>query len=396
MGTLLRGRCAAASSRCALIATAALLAAATNAMAASQAPDPHAVRAHMIQRGLSLDAGGAGAPHVAPLVRPHSPRRFGPEQYVHGLGRAAYDPVNHVYRLRGPNGEVSETHGPDPVSAVNSAQVNLPTDTTYRPVCVGGSGHRIVLVYAYPQGSPNNYAQGVQFARELFNRANNKLVLESVRSSGFGRSASYKVQCSAGVAIVLGIETHAHPGDSDPRSPANVQQSILDYYNPSGADAVKFVTFMDSTPPGNFSGVAFAWLGDDPEAYSKDPAVNYNARFSRAAITYQPYWGTHTLMHEAGHTLGAVQQHWNFASTGAGHCVDGDDIMCYNDGGPTSGAYSSNACPDAQFSQPGTFPFDCGYNTYFKTVPGPAGSWLNTFWNVGGREDDFLSYNPPW
>src|SRR5581483_1736441 len=100
--------------------------------------------------------------------------------------------------------------------------------------------------------------------------------------------------------------------------------------------------------------------------------------------------GARTFMHELGHTLGAVQ---NSAphSSGAGHCWDGKDTMCYNDGGPNAGLctpdfYCSNTCA--------TEAFDCGHDDYFHRNPA-AGSYLSTHWNIGNVVDRFLSFGIP-
>ena len=88
-----------------------------------------------------------------------------------------------------------------------------------------------------------------------------------------------------------------------------------------------------------------------------------------------------TFMHESGHNLGAVP---NSApnSSGAAHCNDGMDIMCYADGGYKSD-YRRTACTDREH-------FDCNHDDYFHPDPAP-GTYLYENWNVGSCLNDFLT-----
>jgi hypothetical protein len=83
-----------------------------------------------------------------------------------------------------------------------------------------------------------------------------------------------------------------------------------------------------------------------------------------------------SVLHELGHALGAVQVSAPH-STGAGHCTDGADVLCYADGGPrghwqdiTAGCAATDPAP-----------FDCGADDYFSPHPAP-GSYLATHWNI--------------
>ena len=85
------------------------------------------------------------------------------------------------------------------------------------------------------------------------------------------------------------------------------------------------------------------------------------------------------LLHEAGHNMGAVADAAPQAS-GGGHCNDGFDVMCYDDGGATA-AYVTTACS--------TETWDCNGDTYFNVAPA-GGSWLATKWNLGHSLNWFL------
>ncbi len=116
-----------------------------------------------------------------------------------------------------------------------------------------------------------------------------------------------------------------------------------------------------------------------------DPAVNWNnqtfsPKYSMMKLGYSVTSEAGIWQHEVGHNLGAVQ---NTAphSSGAGHCYEGYDVMCYNDGGSwfTGGGGIVNNCtagmPDGQEI------FDCNGDDYYAAAPAD-GSYLATFWNL--------------
>jgi hypothetical protein len=84
------------------------------------------------------------------------------------------------------------------------------------------------------------------------------------------------------------------------------------------------------------------------------------------------------ILHEVAHTLGAVQTSAP-RTTGAGHCRDEPDVMCYDDGGPTSTLITPFPCASTHSLT--NEAFDCGQNDYFSPSPAP-GSYLATHWNV--------------
>lgn len=84
-----------------------------------------------------------------------------------------------------------------------------------------------------------------------------------------------------------------------------------------------------------------------------------------------PFCGWPTVLHEIGHTLGAVL-HGAPNATANWHCRDENDVMCYDDG---SGQPTFTAC------QGTTQHFDCNGDDYFNPSP-PPGSYLATHWNT--------------
>jgi hypothetical protein len=89
-------------------------------------------------------------------------------------------------------------------------------------------------------------------------------------------------------------------------------------------------------------------------------------------------------LHEASHNLGAVQLS-SPNSSGAGHCNDLYDLMCYEDGGPgfpfiDSECDGSASAPLDPYG-PDFQAWDCGRDDYFNVAPDP-GSYLDTHWNL--------------
>jgi hypothetical protein len=86
-------------------------------------------------------------------------------------------------------------------------------------------------------------------------------------------------------------------------------------------------------------------------------------------------WWAEGFLHEMTHNLGAVGASAPHAST-EGHCYDGHDVMCYDDGGlPQPMTWG---CPEIAgvMSQV----YDCGGDDYFNVAP--ASGYLRDFWNV--------------
>lgn len=91
--------------------------------------------------------------------------------------------------------------------------------------------------------------------------------------------------------------------------------------------------------------------------------------------------------HEMIHALGAVNGGAPHA-TGKGHCWDGLDVMCYNDGGKP---WANKTVCAARVDE---YRLDCGQDDYFAVNPAP-GSWLarHPRQNVAGSR--FLARTTP-
>ncbi len=118
-----------------------------------------------------------------------------------------------------------------------------------------------------------------------------------------------------------------------------------------------------------FCGLGQVYYDDQP---GPGNANNIYAQYSRVD---QGCWTATASAHEIGHNLGAVQNSAPNA-TGASHCRDDYDVMCYPDGGP-GGPITPLPCPDVT----GEDRLDCRADDYFALAP-PAGSYLASRWNT--------------
>ena len=208
--------------------------------------------------------------------------------------------------------------------------------------------------YAARLGTIRSYIQGMQDA------LNNELML-------FGVSSSYRVACDAdGQVTVQNVALSL-------TSAQNNISAITNDLKAKGFNSTfdKYIIIYEQPSCGG--GVAWAEMND---------ALDVNNSANRGP-SYGITWGFcgfATVMHENGHNMGAVM---NSApnTTGAGHCIDDRDVMCYNDGGPRGGQLHI-VCNDFEH-------FDCNHDDYFSPNP-PAGSYLATHWNIGNCMNRFI------
>ena len=91
--------------------------------------------------------------------------------------------------------------------------------------------------------------------------------------------------------------------------------------------------------------------------------------------------------------MGAVNDDAPY-STGAGHCIDGIDILCYpDDSFVGKNYYSETRCPEESFVNTWGPPLDCMYDSYFDAQE-ESGEWLSNHWNTGGPENPYLIEAP--
>jgi hypothetical protein len=230
------------------------------------------------------------------------------------------------------------------------------------PLCAGDgvSGKRIHLWYAWQ--SQDQYSVDVVKIRRIVGEADARL-------SAIG-GQHYRFVCSSGQIIVDKV---------------HVTSSTLDAFKA----AVKAMGYTSTDRIYNaFEPEASEGRGDTTNDDRPDPTTN--------AANRGPHYSSEPFvldlfMHEVGHNLGAVQ---NSAphSTGASHCWDQQDVLCYNDGGPyfQKGGQLETVCGDGVLDTVNRW--DCNLDDYYNPNP-PPGSYLATHWNT--RNSYFLTPAAP-
>jgi len=259
------------------------------------------------------------------------------------------------------------------------------------------------VVYAYPQDQPNRFtALADQIQRDMMQAigvqtavpgSNRRFRLDMGTKCGPDYVDIQTVQLPQTRAAYL-----AEDPDTRVMDVANAVDAVVG--NPAGAQRT-FVVWADDLRP---AGPGVIGLAQTPPDDTPGPDNAANFAWGLHAVVYGTGDSTfmesealtvHAVLHEMTHTLGAVQSTAPH-TTGAGHCTDGYDVMCYDDGGPNAGLYNTAACPDP--GAPFTLNYDCGANDYFAVAP-LAGSYLATHWNTYDSvflcEVDFCTNNPP-
>lgn len=290
--------------------------------------------------------------------------------YRDGVGYVC--PRGELIEVYAPDGRsLGFSHGPDPVcvDCVTDPEVLASGGTS--PYCVAASPgeHYVHFIYARAYDDADRFGAMLPTLRTLIGQSN-KMIDDAAIATG-GR-VDIKIKCADGVPVV---ENAVLP---TPRGSASFSTVVDDLEGLGYANArAKYWIFYDDS-----SACACAGMG---EYYADDRNVqdNYNNGAPAAAPMHAVSFGyadVRTLLHELGHTLGAVQTSAPH-TTGAGHCIDGRDTMCYNDGGSRGGSYSTGYCS--------TEVFDCGKDDYFHAAPA-TGSYLATHWNLAHLGSRYL------
>jgi hypothetical protein len=253
------------------------------------------------------------------------------------------------------------THGPDGAAWFIA---NAPEVTERAVPCVPATAPHQMLVYAHPLDKLDRSATLAPRLRQVARQANQVLYSEAAA-------------LSSSVDIPFVCDTTGQPQVADVVLPllsgaADFSTILADLkllgYNDTQA---KYWVFYDDNV-GGFAGQGTVF--DDDRASSD----NHNNAGPSYAVSYGiADWGI--ALHEAAHTWGAVQDSAPHSS-GAFHCNDGLDVMCYADGGPRS-ALNNGVCT--------TLTFDCNLDDYFDPRP-DTGSYLSLHWNLASPLNVFL------
>jgi chitodextrinase len=342
------------------------------------APAAPAVAQALLDARDEVAATNEYAHEMAPLAIGSS---CGPTIDVPGIGDTCRT-RDGLLRVELEDGSSATIHGLDapPLSAASytpasSARVGAASRADID--CVGADQPHYVLVYARPANVGSRYATIAP-----------KLRQEAYKMSAFLDSESQSVDPDAGRHMPFVCDADA-PRVLDLAVPAvgsggvdfnalveDLRADGLAFNDPSGNE--RYAVFVDASSATGASGTGHVFSND-----SRPGADNQNNRGGLYAVQYrydgadEPVWST--LLHEIGHTMGAVVNDAPNAS-GIGHCHDDQDIMCYADGSRDD-LYRPNVCAVEVF--------DCKRDDYYNPAPA-AGSYLATHWNVAGTANRWL------
>ncbi len=247
--------------------------------------------------------------------------------------------------------------------------------------CVGADAPHYVLVYARPNNVTSRYTSVAPLLRTEIYKLSAYIDSES-RSIEPTAGRRLPVRCEGGAPVVLQANlTGLASGTANFGAIVDALVAQGYEFNGDKTGNERYIVYYDAPSPSGAAGTGHVFTTD-----SSAGAENQNNKGGLYAVEYRfdqgggvPHW--EVLIHEVLHTMGGVVQAAPH-STSAGHCTDGQDVMCYEDG---SGAgYSEGACS--------TKVLDCNRDDYFNPAPA-AGSFLATNWNAAATYNRWLVAN---
>lgn len=298
----------------------------------------------LVFRGLKPDAtkcrGSWALTHITTMCS-HGPDRAPPGVDVTRV-RSTKELIAATEELCGPAG-CSETTTP-------SASIPCYGD--------GVSGKRVQVVYAHASDVADRYAEIASSLRQWVANVD-RTFNDSAAETGGIRHVRWvtDAQCNLTVQRVQLSST----GDDTFSGMVSELRSV----GLTRTDR-KYLVWADATV---YCGVANMYRDDTPGLTNLN---NGGPMFGR---TDSGCWGGTKSVeaHELMHTLGGVQYSAPHSS-GAAHCTDAYDRMCYVDSATTQ---LTVLCPETAHARL----FDCNHDDYFTTNPA-VGSYLATHWNT--------------
>lgn len=261
------------------------------------------------------------------------------------------------------------THGPDPVPEIEYSKI--PFVSRRRPSCATRPDveFHARLLYVRPHDRPNRFGRMAPQVVAMVEQVNAWLYTNARRRD---RKLDMRVLCSGGRVSVRHVVTQTDLEDTSFSTVVN--DLFAQGYNDPLA---KYWIWFDGRFTGAPGGQGSFANDDSPSATNRS---NLGGQY---AITWgiPGAGGASVMMHENGHNMGAVATSAP-RTTGAGHCVDGEDVMCYNDRGAYAAKYDRARC-DLPY-------YDCGYDDYFNPRP-RRGSYIARHWNIGSPVNRFVA-----
>jgi hypothetical protein len=223
----------------------------------------------------------------------------------------------------------------------------------------GQSGFRVQALFIHAADVANRYAQSMPSLRGWVAAAD-QIFQANAAQTGGTRNLRFVHDASC-APLIADVQVTAAGDDS---FGATIREIIAQGYNRT--DRI-YLMFVDSTAAG-ICGIA-TMSGDDRA--SDDNWNNDGPSYARIDAGC---WSGSVAAHELMHNLGGVQDSAPHAS-GAGHCIDEYDIMCYRDS--STAPPIQTVCANVGFN---STLLDCGFDDYFNANPAP-GSYLANHWN---------------
>jgi hypothetical protein len=256
------------------------------------------------------------------------------------------------------------------------------TDDDSADAAFSGALAQIKVVYAYSLGDTDRSAAWTDSLQADVSRIEQYLVLQS----GGGRALRFDMGTNCGpqyVDVQVVQLPHARSYytalTTDNRFTAVKNDVNAALASTPGARNVFVLADGLSTSSVYGIGQVYPDADSPPDSAIHDLGGLTGIMFVTPSTSPDPVgWQPTVMLHEMSHNLGAVQ--WAAPhSTSYAHCVDGEDVMCYQDGSAEGASYSDGVCPMESGAIPQTY--DCGHNDYYDPSPTPSG-YLATHWNV--------------
>ncbi len=235
-----------------------------------------------------------------------------------------------VVRLN--NGKAVTVAPPDTIaglSATVSASASTAVAASTTGDCVDPTTHtHVELYYAHFAGQADNLGGHASDIQNMFNVVDQNYIDYDSKSYG-GPDMHLFVECGGdGNPAVQDIGLSTTQGNT------NFSTIVSDMQNQGhNSSLAHYWIWTDGNPTAGYAGQSSV-IGDDStganNAINSSNAYSVNYGFSAAS------GGAGIFAHENGHAMGAVQLSAP-DTTGAWHCTDGTDVMCYSDGGPQAG-----------------------------------------------------------
>lgn len=294
---------------------------------------------------------------------------------------------NGLWRVPLADGGSVTTHGPDapPEDHLRGLDVFGPP---IPPVCVSdlAGDYYGRVIYAFPTDGEDRSARMIPYLVDSVAYANGKLRLEA---QTLGARRDFKVACDANGDPRVDVVPLARGMDTTSFGTIVGELRNMGY----ASSHAKYWIFYDGPAPCACAGQGTVNADDRPDPDNRsNSGPGYAVVYGVEGSIYGPVAGrtlgvnhaitSWILIHEVAHTMGAVQLSAP-NTTGAWHCTDGNDIMCYADNGPRESFYTRRACPAVDV-------FDCNNDDYFDPRPSPPSAYVASHWNLGAKTNRFL------